>query len=188
MEHELISKQAHKVHTICPVWLDGGPVCLLRFWSTYHIKGSLWGFSSVQFSSVAKSSPTLCDPMNHSTPGLPVYHKLPKFSQTHAHWVSDVIQPSHPLLSPSPPAPNPSQHQGLFQWVNTSHEVAKVLEFQLQHQSFQWTPRTDLLQDGLVGSPCSPRDSQESSPTPQFKSINFGGLSFLHSSTLTSNT
>ena len=66
-------------------------------------------------------------------------------SLTHVHWVSDAIQPSHPLSSPSPPVPNPSQHQGLFQWVNSSHEVAKVLEFQLQHQSFQWTPRTDLL-------------------------------------------
>ena len=82
--------------------------------------------------------------------------------------------------------PNPSRHQGLFQWVNSSHEVAKVLEFQLQNQSFQWTPRTDLLQDGLVGSPCSPRDSQESSPTPHFKSINFLVLSFLHRPTLTS--
>ena len=91
------------------------------------------------------------------------------FTQTHIHWVGDAIQPSHTLSSPSPPAPNPSQHQGLSQWVNSSHEVTKVLEFQLQHQSFQWTPRTDFLQDGLVGSPCSPRDSQESSPTPQFK-------------------
>ena len=95
-------------------------------------------------------------------------------------------QPSHPLSSPSPSAPNPSQHQGLFQRVNSSHEVAKVLEFHLQHQSFQWTPRTDLLDDGLVGSPCSPRDSQESSPTPQFKSINFSALSSLHSPTLIS--
>ena len=70
-------------------------------------------------------------PMNHSTPGLPVHHQLPEFTQTHAHWVSDAIQPSHPLSCPSPPAPNPSQHQSLFQWVNSSHEVAKVLEFQL---------------------------------------------------------
>ena len=77
----------------------------------------------------------------------------------------------HPLSSPSPPAFNLSQHQGLFKWVSSSHQVAKVLQFQLQHQSFQWTPRTDLLQNGLVGSPCSPGDSQESSPTPQFKHI-----------------
>ena len=98
----------------------------------------------------------------------------------------DAIQPSHPLSPSPPPAPNPSQHQGLFQWVNSSHKVAKVLKFQFQHQFFQWTPRTDLLQDGLVGSPCSPRDSQESSPTPQFKTINSLVLSFLHCPTLTS--
>ena len=90
-----------------------------------------WKFSSVQFSSVAQSCPTLCDTMNRSTPGLPVHHQLPEFTQTHVHQVSDVNQPSHPLSSPSPPAPNPSQHQSLFQWVNSSHEVAKVLEFQL---------------------------------------------------------
>ena len=99
---------------------------------------------SVQLSSVAQSCPTLCDCMNRSTPGLPVHHQLPEFTQTHIVWVSDVIQPSYLLLSPFPPATNPSQHQGLFQWVNSSHEVAKVLEFQLQHQSFQRTPRTDL--------------------------------------------
>ena len=87
--------------------------------------------ASVQFSSVAQSCATLCDPMNCSTPGLPVHHQLPGFTQTHVRQVGDAIQPSHPLLSPSPPAPNPSQHQGLFQWVNSSHEVAKVLEFQL---------------------------------------------------------
>ena len=141
---------------------------------------------NIQCSSVAQLCPTLWDPMNCSTPGLPVHHKLPEFTQTHAHWVGDVIQPSHPLLSSSPPVSNPSQHQGLFHWVNSSHEVAKGLEFHLQHQSFQWTPRTDLLQDGLVGSPCSLRDSQESSTTPQFKSINFSALSFPHSPTLTS--
>ena len=89
------------------------------------------GGGSVQFSSVAQSCPTLCNPMNRSTPGLPVHHQLPGFTQTHVHRVSDAIQPSHPLSSPSPPAPNPSQHKGLFQWVNSSHEVAKVLEFQL---------------------------------------------------------
>ena len=81
--------------------------------------------------SVAQSCPTLCDPMNRSTPGLPVQHQLPEFTETHVHRVSDVIQPSHPLSCPSPLAPNPSQHQSLFQWVNSSHEVAKVLEFQL---------------------------------------------------------
>ena len=124
--------------------------------------------------------------MNHSTPGLPVHRKLPEFSQTHVRQVSDAIQPSHPLLSPSPPASNPSQHQSLFQWVNSSHEVAKVLEFQLRHHSLQRNPRADLLHNGLVGSPCSPRDSQESSSTTQFKSINSLVLSLLHSPTLTS--
>ena len=140
----------------------------------------------LQFSSVAQSCPTLCDPMDCSTPGLPVHHQLPEFTQAHVHWVGDAIQPSHPLSSPSPSSLNLSHHQGLFKWVSSSNEVAKVLEFQLQHQSFQWTPRTDLLQNGLVGSPCSPGDSQESSPTPQFKSINSSVLSFLHSPTLTS--
>ena len=99
-------------------------------------------FSSVQFT---QSCPALCDPMNRSTPGLPVHHQLPEFTQTHVHWVGDAIQPSHPLSSPSPPVLNLSQHQGLFKWVSSSHQVAKVLEFQLQHQSFQWTPRADLL-------------------------------------------
>ena len=145
----------------------------------YHLR-------EVQFSSVAQLCPTLCDPMNHSMPGLPVHHQLSEFTQTHVHRDSDAIQPSHPLSSPSPPAFNPSQHQSLFQWVNSSHQVAKVLEFQLQHHSFQRNPRADLLQNGLVGSPCSPRYSQESSPTPQFKSINSSALSLLHSPTLTS--
>ena len=86
---------------------------------------------------VSSVAPTLCDPMNHSTPGLPVHHQLPEFTQTHMHRVDDAIQPSHPLSFPSPPAPSPSQHQGLFQRVNSLHEVAKVLEFQPWHQSFQ---------------------------------------------------
>ena len=116
--------------------------------------------------------------MDCSTPGLPVHHQFREFTQTHVHWVSDAIQSSHPLSLPFPPVLNLSQHQGLFQWVSSLHQVAKVLEFQLQHQSFQWTPRTDLLQDGMVGSPCSPRDSQESSPTPQFKSINLWHSAF----------
>ena len=141
-------------------------------------------FSSVQFISVAQSCLTLCNPMNHSMPGLPVHHQHPEFTQTHGHRVGDAIQPSHPLSSPSPPAPNPSHHQSLFQWVNSSHEVAKVLE--LQHQSLQWIFRVDFLLDWLFGSPCCPRDSQESSPIPQLKSINSSVLSFLYSPTLTS--
>ena len=90
---------------------------------------------SLQFSSVAQSCLTLCDPMNRSTPGLPVHHQLPEFTQTHVHQGSDAIQPSHPLSSPSPPPPNPSQHQSLFQWVNSLHEVAKVLEYWRSNQS-----------------------------------------------------
>ena len=103
-----------------------------------------YDFISVQFSSVTQLCLTLWDPMNCSTSGLPVHHQLLEFTQIHVHWVGDAIQPSYPLSSPSPLAPNPSQHQGLFQWVYSSHEVAKVLEFQHQHQSFQWTPRIDL--------------------------------------------
>ena len=102
-------------------------------------------FSLFQCSSVAQSCPTRHDPMDCNTPGLPVHHQLPEFTQTHVHWVSNTIQPSHPLSSPSLPAFNLSQHQGLFKWVSSSPQVAKVLEFQLQHQSFQWIVRTDFL-------------------------------------------
>ena len=121
---------------------------------------------SVQFSSVAQSCPTLCDPMNRSTPGLPVHYQLPEFTQTHVHRVSDAIRPSHPmlpllLLPPIPPS-------------------IRVFSDESTHL------KADLLQNGLVGSPGSPRDSQESSPTPQLKSINSSALSFLHSPTLTS--
>ena len=113
----------------------------------FFLLREVWGISHHvnQFSSISQSCPTLCDPINCSTPGLPVHHQPPEFTQTHVHWVGDAIQPSHPLSSPSPPALNLSQHQGLFKWVSSPHQVAKVLEFQLQHQSFQWTPRTDLL-------------------------------------------
>ena len=142
-------------------------------------------YMSVQLSSVVQSCPSICNPMNHSTPGLPVHHQLPEFTQTHVH---QLVMPSshlilcrpHLLLPPIPPSIS------LFQWVNSSHEVVKVLEFQLQHHSLQRNPKADLLQNGLVGSPCSPRDFQESSPTPQFKSINSSALGLLHSPTLTS--
>ena len=103
-----------------------------------------FGSPPFQFSSVTQSCPTLCDLMDCSTPGLHVHHQLPEFTQTHVHQVRDAIQPSHPLLSPSP-AFILSQHQSLFKWVSSSHQVAKVLEFQLQPQSFQWTSRIDLL-------------------------------------------
>ena len=143
-------------------------------------------FIKHQFSSVSQSCLTHWEPMNSSMPGLPVHHQFPEFTQTDVHRVSDAIQPSHPLSSPSPPAPNLSQHQSLFQWVNSVHQVAKVLEFQLQHHSLRRNPRANLLQNGLVESPCNPKDSQESSPTPHFKSINSSALSFCYSPTLTS--
>ena len=133
-------------------------------------------FSSVQFSSVAQSCPTLCDPMNHSTPGLPAHDQLLEFTQTRVHRVSHAIQPSHPLSSPSPPAPNPSQQSfpmsQLFTWGGQSTGVSALASF-LPKKYQGW-------------SPCSPRDSQESSPTPHFKSINSSMLSLLHSPTLTS--
>ena len=118
--------------------------------------------------------------MDCSTPGFPVHYQLLEPTQTHVHRVGDAIQPSHPLSPTSSPAFSLTQHQGLFHWVSSLHQVARVLEFQLQHQSFQWIFRTDFLYDGLVGSPCSPRDSQESSPTPQFKNINSLVLRFLY--------
>ena len=101
-------------------------------------------------SSVTQSCPTLCNPMDCTTAGLPVHHQLPESTQTHVHWVGDAIQPSHPLSSPSPPAFNLSQHQGLFLWVSSSHQVAKVLELQLQHQSFQWIFRADFKSGDYV--------------------------------------
>ena len=102
-----------------------------QYWGLISFRMDSLDLLAGQFSSVAQSCPTLCDPMNRSTPALPVHHHLPEFTQTHLHWVGDAIQPSHPRSSPSPPTFNHSQHQGLFQWVNSSHEVAKVLEFQL---------------------------------------------------------
>ena len=144
------------------------------------------GFTnSVQFSSVAQSYLTLCDPTDCNTSGLPVHHQLLQFTQTHVHWVCDAIQPSHPPLFPSPPALNLSQHQSftmsqLFSWGGQSTGVSALASF-LPKKS-----QVDLHQNGLVGSPCTPRDSQESSPTPQFKSISSSVLSFLHSPTLTS--
>ena len=126
-----------------PLWLND--LNSLQYKGLSRIFSSKIQFSLVQLSSVSQSCLTLCNPMDCSTPGLPVHHQLSEFTQTHAHWSSDAIQPSYTLPSPSPPALNLSQHQGLFQWVNSSHQMAKVLEFQHQHPSFQWTLRTDLL-------------------------------------------
>ena len=122
----------------------------------------------------------LCNPMDCSMPGLPVHHQLPELAQTYVHRIGDAIQPSHPL-QPLSSGLQSFPAQGLFQCVSSFYPVAKVLEFQLQHQPFQWIFRTDFLKDGLVESPCIPRDSQESSPTPQFKSINSLALSFPYS-------
>ena len=140
--------------------------------------------SSVQFSSVTQSCPTLCNPMGCRMPGF--HYQLPELAQIHVRRVGDVSQPSHPLSSPSSPVFSLSQHQGLLQWISSLHQVVKALELQLQHQSFQWIFRTDFLEDWLLWSPCNPRDSQESSPIPQFKSINSSVLIFLYSPTLTS--
>ena len=103
---------------------------------------------SVQFSSVAQSCPTLCNPVDCHMPGFPVHHQLPELAQIHVHRVSDATEPYHPLLFPSSPAFHLSQHQGLFQWVSL-HQVAKLLKLQLQHQSFQWIFRIDFLLDWL---------------------------------------
>ena len=143
-----------------------------------------YSISSVQFSHSVMSDSLRPHEPQYARPPCP--SPIPESTQTHVHWVGDAIQPSYPLSSPSPPALNLSQHQSLFQWVSSSYQVAKVLEPQIQHQSFQWILRTDFLQDRLVWSSCSPRDSEESFPTPQVKSINTSALSFLYSPTLTS--
>ena len=141
---------------------------------------------SVQFShSVMYNS---FRPMDCSTPSFPVHHQLREFTQTHVHWIGDTIQSSYPLSSHSPPAFNLSQHQGLLKWVSSLHQVAKVLEFHLHdHPSKEYSGlisfRMDCLE--LFDIPVV-QDSQESSPTPQFKSINSLALSFLYSPPLSS--
>ena len=151
-----------------------------------HTKIHKYIILSVQFSSVIQLCPALCDPMDCSTPGLSVHHQLLGFLKLMS--IESVMTSNHLILC-CPLLLLPSFWPSIR--VFSSESVlrirwAKVLEFQLQHQSFQWTFRTDFLQDRLVGSPCSPRDFQESSPTPQFKSINFSALSFLYRPTLTS--
>ena len=120
-------------------WCHPGLYCAVNYHSVIN------SLVVNQFSWVAQLCPTLCDPIDCITPGLPVHHQLPELTQTHVHWVGDAIQLSHLLSSPSPPAFNLSQHHGLFKWVSSSHQVAKVLEFQLQHQFFQWIFRTDFF-------------------------------------------
>ena len=124
--------------SVCPM----GQMCLCLCPSQLFLLSLLL---SVQFSSVTQSCPTLCNPVDCSASGLPVHHQLSEFTQTHVYWACDAIQQSHPLSSPSPPAFNLSQHQGLFKWVSSSHQVAKTSEFQPQHQSSQWILRTDFL-------------------------------------------
>ena len=139
----------------------------------------------IQFSSVAQSCPTLWDPMDRSMPGLPVHHQLPELTQTHVHWVSDAIQPSHPVIPFSShlqsfPESGSFQISRFFTTGGQNIRVsasASVLSMNIQ----DWFPL-----GGLFGFPCCPKDSQESSPTPQFKSINSSALSFLFSPTLTS--
>ena len=126
----------------------------------------------------------LCNPMNCSMPGSSVLSLL-EFTRVHVYWIGDAIQPSHPLLPPSPSAFHLSHRQGLFQWASSLHQVAKVLELQLQHQSFQWIFRVDFLQDWLVWFSYSPRDFQESFPTQQFESISSLVLSLVYGPTLT---
>ena len=128
------------------VWIPYSPLSLHWFHLHHYLVAAKSENASQNFSSIQSLSRVwLCDLMDCSTPGLPVHYQLPEFTQTRVHWVSDAIQPSHPLLSPSPPALNLSQHQGLFHWVSSSYQVAKILEFQLQHKSFQWIFRTDFL-------------------------------------------
>ena len=135
---------------------------------------------SVQFNSVTQSCPTFCDPRNYSTLGFPVHHQLPELAQTHVHQVSDAIQPSHPLSSPAPPAFSLSQHQRLFQGVSSSHQVAKVLEFQLQHQSFQWIFRICLISFRMDWLDLlAVQGTLKSLLKPQFKSINSFALSLM---------
>ena len=149
----------------------------------YFAESYISDYKYIQFSRSVVSDSLWLHGLQHARPPCP--SPTPRFTQIHVHHMGDAVQPSHPLLSPSP-AFSLSQYQGLFKWVSSLHQVAKVLEFQLQHQSFQWTFRTDFPYYGLVVSPCSSSNSQESCPAPQFKSINSLALSFLYGPTLTS--
>ena len=162
MHTKIIYTNNHTIYTIIKIYFKAYILLYLsRFekeennlWSktrenTFHAKKVLtwWegSYLKVQFSSVAQSCLNSSRPHDYSTPGFPAHHQLPKLTQTHVHWVGDAIQPSLFLLSPSPPTFNLSQHLGLFKWIRSLHQVAKILEFQLQHQSFQWIFRTNFL-------------------------------------------
>ena len=156
-QHDLNSQEMETTKVSMNRWIDVEVVHThththtLEYYSAIKLMKSchLWQFgqtfSSVEFSLVAQSYLTYCDPMDCSMPGFPVHDQFSEVTQTHVHWVGDAIQPSHPLSSLSPPAFNLSQHQGLFKWVSSSHQVDKVLEFHLQYQSFQWIFRTGLI-------------------------------------------
>ena len=139
----IIQPQKTKILLLATVWMDLEGIMLNEI--SQGKTNTILSYLSVQFNSVAQLCPILREPMDRSTPGRPVHHELPEFTQTYIHWIGDAIQPSHPLLTPSPLSFNLSQHQSLFKLVCSSHQEVKVLEFQLQHQSFQWTPKTDLL-------------------------------------------
>ena len=158
--------------TYLQVYLDSIP----SHWSVYP-------FTNCCCCSVTHLCPTLCDTMDCRMPGFPVLCYFLEFTETHVHWVGDAIQSSCPLSPLSPPAFNLFQHQGLFKWVSSSHHMAKLLELQLQF--FQWIFRVDFLYDWLVSSPSCTRDSQESSPAPQFKGISSLVLSIFYCPVLT---
>ena len=157
------------------------------FFSSYYTASYNMQDQSVSsVSSVAQSCLTLCDPMDCSMPGLPVHHQFREFTQTHVHWVDDAIQPSHPLSCPSSSCPQSLPAQGSFPMSQFFASGGQRIGVSASASVLRWMFRTDFLQDGLVGSPCSPRDSQEFSPAPQFKSTSSSALNFLYSPTLTS--
>ena len=181
-----------RLKRLCIVWFCGYSIlekascsnraqtsgCQRLCMGPYSVSWLRWCFCNC-CCSASKSCPALCYRRDFSTPGSPVLHSLPEFAQTHVHWVKAAIQPSHPLPPPSPPALNLSQHQSLFQWVGSSHQVAKVLELQLQQQSFQWIFGVNFFWDWPIWFPWCLRDSQEFFPAPQFESINSSALSLL---------
>ena len=187
------SPRRKTLYTVCAsfrIFHCSGLILVLYCWETNYHKLSILKqiknyYFSVQFRSVTHSCSTLCDTTDCKTSGFPVHHQLPELVQTHFHWLGDSIQPSHPLLSPLPPVFSLSQHQGLFQWVSSLHQVAKVLEFQLQISPFnEYSGLISFRIDWL--DLLAVLGTLEFSPTPQFKTINYLVLSFLYSTTLTS--
>ena len=169
------------------VWLCPGALGRLPVYLSWVLREGKAFFGQTNCCcSVTKLYPTLCNPMDCNMPGFPVLHYLREFIQTHIHQLSHAIQSAHPRPSPFPPAFSLAQHLGLFQWVSSLYQVAEVLELQLQHQSFQWIFRVAFIWDRLVWSPCCPKDSHESFPALQSKSINSLALSLLYGPAFTS--